>query len=149
MKNWFYIFFTLLIHMCVCAQNKDITINGDGKIIPDTSLKDGKLPSKEEDVLAYFYANISDVTKIDKIVSFRFYQKTPYVKFRELLQQINKRTGKVIQKEVLKKEFSNDKKSVMFILKVTYEKLVANEKLIFIQESAGERFEVYEYQIKR
>jgi len=149
MKTAYTIFFILLIHLCTNAQNKDITIDSEGKIIPDTPSDEGNLPRNVEDVLTYFYANITDAKKVDEIISFRFYQKTPYMKFKELLSQINKTTGKIINKVVVKEEYSKDKRSVMLTLKITYEKIVTNEILVLIQETADGRYEVYEYQIKK
>lgn len=85
---------------------------------------------------------------MDKLISFRFYQKSPYVKFKETMETKYKLCGKYIDKEIVETEYSADKRAVRLKLNVKYEKKNTIEQIVLIKESENSNFEVFEYNIK-
>lgn len=148
MKKFIFALIITAIPLLLSAQNSDASVI-NGKTITDKSGNTKNLPSEPEDVVNYFYTNISDIKKLDKVISFRFYQKTPAYKFKEIMAIISNANGEFLSKEIVSHKYSPDKKSVIYIIKVTYEKQITKETLILIQENPNDRFEVYEYQLKK
>jgi hypothetical protein len=147
-----YLVFT--ISLSACAQNKteevieEITRDSNGKIISTTIVKKdkGNVLSAEE-VLNQFYNNQEKIEELDKCMSFRFYQKTPYSKFKEIMASKNKLCGKFITKKIIETEYSPDKKAVRYKIQVTYETKNTVEQIIMIKESEQSKFEIFEYVI--
>ena len=87
------------------------------------------------------------IEELDKCMSFRFYQKTPYSKFKEIMASKNKLCGKFITKKVIETEYSPDKKAVRYKIQATYETKNTVEQIIMIKESEQSKFEIFEYVI--
>lgn len=142
------IFTLILISTNSCAQNKTETIirDGNGKII-NSENKDINQNNLNE-TLELFYNKIDDSKNLDNLLSFRFYQKMPYNKFKEFTIEKAKKVGKFKTKEVIKEEFSPDKNAVKYLLKVNYENEKTNEELILIKENEKDNFKIYDYNYK-
>jgi hypothetical protein len=98
-----------------------------------------------EEVLDRFYLNIE---KLDNLISFRFYQKTPYVKFKETMKEKYNICGEFIDKKIIETEYSAEKNAVRFKLEVKYKNKNTIEQIVLIKEFENSSFEVYEYNIK-
>ena len=138
-----------------CAQNKseeiieEVITDSNGKIISkDIISKDKKRTLNSEDVLEEFYSNLKNIDELDKLISHRFYQKSPYVKFKEGMETKYKLCGEFIDKEIVETEYSADKKAVRLKLNVKYEKKKTIEQIVLIKESENSDFNIFEYNIK-
>ena len=148
--------FTLLILIITFSsycQNKkeevitEIVTDSNGKVISKSTNKKEKIRTSDE-VLNAFYDNQTNIKALDKMISFRFYQKTPFIKFKEVMETKNKVCGKLIEKKVVEKEFSEDKKAIRYKLLVSYEKKKTVEQVVMIRESENSGFEIFDYNIK-
>jgi len=83
------------------------------------------------------------------LISFRFYQKSPYYKFKDILKEKNKSCGKFIEKTLLKTETSEDNKSICYVYNVTYQNIKTLEEIVLIKESENDSFQVFTYNIKK
>lgn len=147
------LFFSITITSC--AQNKteeiieEVIVDNNEKIISKNSIStDKKNALTPEETLEKFYSNLEKIKEIDKLISFRFYQKSPYVKFKETMEKKYKLCGKYINKEIIETEYSADKKAIRLKLNVKYEKKNTIEQIVLIKESENSNFEVFEYNIK-
>ena len=138
-----------------CAQNKseeiieEVITDSNGKIISKNIIsKDKKRTLNSEDVLEKFYSNRKNIDELDKLISYRFYQKSPYVKFKEGMETKYKLCGEFIDKEIVETEYSADKKAVRLKLNVKYEKKKTIEQIVLIKESENSDFNIFEYNIK-
>ncbi|UOX34837.1 hypothetical protein LXD69_04835 [Flavobacterium sediminilitoris] len=126
---------------------KKINYIEPSKIVIENSNDNNKLTPEE--IINYFYENIENPEKLDNIISFRFYQKTPYNRFKEIIIFKNNHFGKLIEKNIIKTEYSDDGISISYFIKVKYENLEANEQIIMIKESKKDNFSIYEYNVKQ
>ncbi len=132
------------------GQNKteDILVNSNGKVISKSKIKKTEKISSEK-TIEMFYKYQNNIEKLSPLISFRFYQKTPYYKFKEILKEKNKSCGKLIEKTLMKSETSADKKSIVYSYKVTYQNIKTVEEIVLIKESENDNFQVYIYNIKK
>ena len=92
-----------------------------------------------------FYKNIDDASKLDNLMSFRYYQNIPYNKFKELTLKKAEQFGKLKNKKIIGKEFSPDKKAVKYYIEAEYEKANSNEAIILMKENEKDNFKILEY----
>ncbi len=119
MIKQFITFFIFIITIVSCAQSKseetvkDVIVNNKGKIISKETISNyKKKPFTAEEILTKFYNNQKDIDELEELISFRFYQKTPYIKFKEIMELKNNLCGEFISKKILETEYSDDKKAV-------------------------------------
>ena len=106
MTKKIYSLLIFIITLSSCAQNKteEITTDSNGNIIERKEITNEKeLVKTSEEILEEFYKNQNDIKSLDKLISFRLYQKTPYVKFKETMETKNKVCGKLIEKKIVEK----------------------------------------------
>lgn len=136
-------FFAVTISLISCAQKiEDVITTPDGKVI--TGSKDIN-PYNLEETVKEFYKNINDASKLDKLMSFRFYQKIPYSKFKEIISEKSKKFGNVKYINKLSSEFSPDKKAVKYTFGIEYDKTKTQEILVLIKENEKDNFKIFEY----
>ena len=142
MKYFLFIFLNSFLLNAQVVTN-EITENAKKEKLFEkkTDLKD----TKEENIIDFFYKNLDDVRKIDNVLSFRFYQKTPYNKFKEIMENKNNRFGKILEKKILKIEYSKDKMKVIFLLEVKYLNETTKEQILMIKESVTDNYSIIEY----
>jgi hypothetical protein len=142
MKYFLFIFLNSFLLNAQVVTN-EITENAKKEKLFEkkTDLKD----TKEENIIDFFYKNLDDVRKIDNVLSFRFYQKTPYNKFKEIMENKNNRFGKMLEKKILKIEYSKDKMKVIFLLEVKYLNETTKEQILMIKESVTDNYSIIEY----
>ena len=140
----------LSIYSVSAGQNKtqDVLIDRNGKVISKSKIKKTENRSSQK-TIEMFYKYQNDIEKLSPLISFRFYQKTPYYKFKEILKEKNKSCGKFIEKTLLKSETSEDKKSIGYAYKVTYQNIKTVEEIVLIKEAENDSFQVYTYNIKK
>jgi len=142
MKRLIFLF-AVTISLISCAQKvEDVITTPDGKVITDS--KDIN-PYNLEETVKEFYKNINDASKLDKLMSFRFYQKIPYNKFKEMMSEKSKKFGNVTNINKLNSEFSPDKKAVKYTFDIEYDKTKTQEILVLIKENENDNFKVFEY----
>jgi len=142
MKRLIFLF-AVTISLISCAQKvEDVITTPDGKVITDT--KDIN-PYNLEETVKKFYQNINDASKLDKLMSFRFYQKIPYSKFKEIISEKSKEFGNVKNINKLSSEFSPDKKAVKYTFGIEYDKTKTQEILVLIKENEKDNFKIFEY----
>jgi hypothetical protein len=132
------------------AQNKneEILVNRNGVII-DSINEDRNLKFKTySEVLNEFYFNQKNIKSLDRLISFRFYQKTPYFKFKETMESKFLICGKFKDFKIIETEFSQDQNSIRIKCEVQYEKVSTIEQIIMIKETEKSNFLIYEYDIK-
>ncbi|WP_163401515.1 hypothetical protein [Flavobacterium fluviatile] len=145
---------TIILMLIICSisrgQNKteDILVDSNGKVISKSKIKNTEKISSEK-TIEMFYKYQNNIEKLSPLISFRFYQKTPYYKFKEILKEKNKSCGKLIEKTLMKSETSTDKKSIGYAYKVTYQNIKTVEEIVLIKESENDNFQVYIYNIKK
>ncbi len=149
MKELIIIYF-LLFTLSSCGQNeiKETIVNANGKIISKTDIDNKTVEKSPEEILNVFYNNQNDVKELDKLMSFRFYQNTPYNKFKETMQAKYQYCGELAEKTITETEYSDDKKTITFFLKVKYQKVNTTEKIVMIKESDNDNFQILKYDIK-
>lgn len=132
------------------GQNKtqDVLVDANGKVISKSTVKKSINRSPEK-TIELFYKNQNDIKALDPLISFRFYQKTPYYKLNEILKEKDKSFGKLLEKTLIKTKTSEDKNSIAYLYNVTYQKLKTTEEIILIRESQNDDFQVYVYNIKK
>jgi len=137
--------FIILISLNSCAQNKveEFITTPDGKRI-ETKNNDLN-PNNLDKTVEEFYNNISEVSKLDNLISFRFYQKIPYNKFKELIDEKYKKFGRLKDIKKINTEFHPDKKAVKYTFDVTYENTKTKESLILIKENEKDNFKIIDY----
>jgi len=147
--------FTLIIFMIAVSsvsQNKteEIIVNGNGKIIEskENKVEEHLNLKTTEEILSVFYSNQDNIKVLDKLISFRFYQKTPYYKFKETIENKFKVCGRFINYKIIETEYSNDQSAVSIKCDVKYEKINTIEQIIMIKESENSNFQIFEYNIK-
>lgn len=151
MKINFLLFIILLFSSFSHSQNKsgEVTVDNEGNVIHETETNsDIEKHRTSEEILKEFYFNQNNIKYLAKLISFRFYQKTPYVKFKETMEAKYKLCGKLINYKLIETEYSEDKNAVRYKLEVKYEKKNTVEQIILFKESASSDYEVYEYNIK-
>lgn len=155
MRKQIFLFLLLSITLNSCAQNKseeiieEVRTDSNGNIISKKIIsKDKNSILNYEEVLEKFYLNLKNIDELDKLISFRFYQKSPYVKFKETMKAKYKLCGEFIDKKIVETEYSADKKAIRLILNVKYKKKNTIEQIILIKESDNSNFEIFEYDIK-
>lgn len=126
---------------------EEVVTDSNNKVISKNEFKKYTFKTPE-DLLDFFYKNQTKIETLNSIISYRMYQATPYDKFKDILNAKISICGELTEKHIIKKEFSDDKLSVMFDLKVKYNKLNTLEKVILIRESLEADFKVYQYNIK-
>lgn len=132
------------------GQNKleEVLVDPNGKVISKTKLKKSITRSPEK-TIEIFYKNQNNIKIIDPLISFRFYQKTPYYKLKEILAEKDKTCGKFIKNTLIKTKTSEDKNSIAYLYNVTYQNLKTIEEIILKRESINDDFQVYVYNIKK
>lgn len=142
MKRLIFLF-AVTISLISCAQKvEDVITTPDGKVITDS--KDIN-PYNLEETVKKFYQNINDASKLDKLMSFRFYQKIPYNKFKEIISEKSKKFGNATNINELNSEFSPDKKAVKYTFNIEYDKTKTQEILVLIKENENDNFKIFEY----
>lgn len=139
------IFGLFIISLNSCAQKKieEVITDANGKQIK-TENKDINSNNLEE-TIEEFYKNIDDASKLDNLMSFRYYQNIPYNKFKELTLKKAEQFGKLKNKKIIGKEFSPDKKAVKYYIEAEYEKANSNEAIILMKENEKDNFKILEY----
>lgn len=133
------------------SQNKlgEVTVDNEGNVIHETETTSNTEKHKtSEEVLEEFYFNQNNIKHLDKLISFRFYQKTPYVKFKETMEAKYKLCGEFVNYKLIETEYSEGNNAVRYKLEVKYEKKNTVEQIILFKESKNSNFQVYEYNIK-
>jgi hypothetical protein len=132
MKN-IYTILILVFTLYSYAQNKlgEATVDNEGNVIYETETTSNTEKHKtSEEVLEEFYFNQNNIKYLDKLISFRFYQKTPYVKFNETMEAKNKLCGKLITYKITETEYSEENNAVRYKLEVKYEKKNTVEQIV-------------------
>lgn len=139
------LFFIILLSLNSCAQNKveEFITTPDGKRI-ETNSNDLN-PNSLDKTVEEFYKNIADAAKLDNLISFRFYQKIPYNKFKELMSEKYKKFGDLKDFKKIDTEFSPEKNIVKFTFDIIYENSKTKESLILIKENEKDNFKIFEY----
>lgn len=136
--------FAVAVSLMSCAQKvEEVITTPDGKVIK-TDSKDLN-PYNLEEIVTEFYKNINDASKLDKLMSFRFYQKTPYNKFKEVILEKSKKFGILKGLKKINTEFSPDKKAVKYTFDIEYDKAKTQEILVLIKENEKDNFKIFEY----
>ena len=135
--------FIISLNSCAQKKTQEIITDANGKQIK-TESKDLN-PNNLEETVEEFYRNINDATKLDNLMSFRFYQKIPYNKFKELISKKSEQYGKLKNKKIIGKEFSPDKKAVKYYIETEYEKANLKEAIILLKENEKDNFKILEY----
>jgi hypothetical protein len=130
------------------SKHEDQLVDPNGKVISTTKVKNLKIRSSEE-TIELFYKNLNNIEELDHLINFRFYQKTPYYKFKEIMKEKNNATGEFIEKTLLKTKTSDDKNSIAYLYNVTYKNIKTTETITLIRESKDNSFDVYYYDIKK
>ncbi|MFK7058927.1 hypothetical protein [Flavobacterium oreochromis] len=151
MKIQLPILFFLLTTLSIHSQNKknvnEVVVDKNGKVLSKSTNKKEKIYTPDE-ILNSFYSNQNNINFLSKMISFRFYQKTPFVKFKDIMETKNNFCGKLIKKEIIEKEYSNNNLAIRYKLYVEYEKRKTTEQVVLIKESESSNFEVFDYNIK-
>ena len=148
-SNKLIIFVSIILSLNSCAQNKIETKITDANGNEVITNNDDVNPNNLEKTIDEFYLNINDSKKLDNLMSFRFYQKIPYNKFKELMQTKSEKFGVFENKKIEKIEFSPDKNAVKYILDIKYEKTETKEILILIKETEKDNYKIYEYDYQK
>ncbi|WP_300486772.1 hypothetical protein [Flavobacterium sp.] len=143
MRNYLAIIMVIFISYSMRAQNDDITIDANNNTIPNSQMMFKGM--SVESLTDFFYKNISNIKEIDKIMSYKFYQTTPFKEFSKLIESKNTQFGKFISKEVIKVEYSNDKHKATIFLKVKYSKVESKEQIVFLKEFEKDSYNIVEY----
>ncbi|MWW26907.1 hypothetical protein [Algibacter lectus] len=134
------------------SQNKkgEILTDGQGNIIEKKELikKDNLEPKTPNKILKEFYLNQNNFENLDNLMSFRFYQKTPYSEFKNAIESKNKTCGKLLNYKIVQTEYSDDKKSVRLNTDVNYENMNTIEQILLIKETDNDNYEVFGYELK-
>ena len=146
MSRYLLTLIILCIYSLATAQNSDITIDANKKEVVTSN--DAFKSNSIESLTNYFYGNIGNIKKIDKIISYKFYQATPYKDFSKLMESKNVQFGKFISKEVVKIEYSDHRNKATVFLRVKYSNIESNEQIVFFKESAKEGYNIVEYKIQ-
>ncbi|WP_394666108.1 hypothetical protein [uncultured Chryseobacterium sp.] len=135
----------LLISTKIYTQEKIETViaNSNGKVL------ETKKPVKYsiEETINQFYKRINSPSKLDELMSFRFYQKTPYSKFKELINSKSEKYGVYIERKLISEKFSPDNMAATYIFNVKYTKGNLKEILILSKETITDNFQVYQYNV--
>lgn len=105
----------------------------------DTRINEGEL------VIESFYMNQNNIKVLDTLLSYRFYQNTPYNKFRDFIIEKNNLVGKFNTKELVNAKLSINE-YLMFEYKVSYDRKTWNET--FRLEKENGVFKIVNYNIK-
>lgn len=140
----FVVFFTICTSLISCAQNKATVItDANGNEIKSNNQDIN--PNNLEITVEKFYKNINNTSELDQLLSFRFYQKIPYNKFKDITNEKFKKFGNLVNTNKLATEFSPDKKAVKYTFDNVYEKAKTRETLILIKENEKDNFKIFEY----
>jgi hypothetical protein len=151
MTKQFILYLFFLSSLFTLAQNKseviieETTVDNNGKVISKRTSNDKEIILSPEEVLIKFYNNQDKIEELDKLNSFRFYQKTPFSKFKENMESKKKLYGKFISKKIITIDSTPDKKAVKYKVEVTYEKKNTTEQIIMIRETENSKYEIYDY----
>ncbi|WP_177734355.1 hypothetical protein [Flavobacterium inviolabile] len=142
-----------LIPIIVFSQNVVVEeiIKSDGKVISKTKYdKSSKalVVSDENVVIDRFYKHQDNIKAIDSLMSFRFYQKTPYFKFKEILKAKHNNFGMFKRKELFDTDKSNPDGIIVYKYKVEYEKTNTIEEIGLIKENSADSFHIISYKIE-
>jgi hypothetical protein len=145
---------TLSISFASCGQKKieEIVTDANGNVISKTEITDSKKTSENispEQTIEMFYKKQNDVKAIDRLMSFRFYQTTPYVKFKEMLNEKNKACGEFIEKYYIESRKADDNKAIAFTYKVKYKNVETIEEISLLKETENDDYKIFIYKIKR
>ncbi|WP_347065407.1 hypothetical protein [Flavobacterium sp. WV_118_3] len=122
--------------------------DANGKLISKTVINPNKREKSltAEEIADLFYKNQNNVKHLNSLMSFRFYQKTPYFKFKEIMEQKNQTFGKFLNKTLI--SVTNPEKGItIHKYKVNYKKRTTVEEIGFIKENEGDSYEVISYNI--
>ena len=61
------------------------------------------------------------------------------------MENKNNRFGKILEKKILKIEYSKDKMKVIFLLEVKYLNETTKEQILMIKESVTDNYSIIEY----
>lgn len=143
------IFLLIMIPTIFIAQEvqteelRDAKGNLISKTIVNPNKREKSLNAKETADL--FYKNQNNVKLLNSLMSFHFYQKTPYFKFKEIMEQKNKVFGKFLSKTLI--SISNPEKGItVHKYKVNYEKQSTVEEIGLIKESE-DSYEIISYNV--
>ena len=130
------------------AQTEELR-DAKGKLISKTVINSNKREKSlsAEEIADLFYKNQNNVKQLNSLMSFRFYQKTPYFKFKEIMEQKNQAFGKFVNKTLI--NVSNPEKgTTIHKYKVNYKKRSTVEEVGLIKEDEGDSYEVISYNIQ-
>ena len=135
----------LLISAKFYTQKKIETIitNGNGKILETKKT----VKYSVEETIHQFYKRINDPSKLDELMNFRFYQKTPYSEFKKLINSKSEKYGVYKERKLISEKFSPDNMAVAYVFNVKYTKGNLKEILILSKETATDNFQVYQYNV--
>lgn len=150
-KTIFY--FLILTFSFSYAQNKkgEILTDAQGNVIEKKEVieKENNKPETANEILKEFYLNQNNIEKLDKLISFRFYQKITYTEFKKTMESKFTACGKLLGYKIVQTEYSDDKKAIRINTDVRYENMSTIEQIVLIKESDKSNFQVFEYNIKR
>lgn len=114
-----------------------LTLSGCEKI--DKESEEGEL------IIDAFYKNQTDYKVLDTLISYRFYQTTPYSKFKEFMIEKDNSVGDFKSKELIKVKTSINN-YLLFEYKVNYDKKSTTE--IFRLEKEKDKYKIVKYNVK-
>ena len=125
--------------------------DGQGNVIDKKEIidKENLKTKTPSEVLKEFYLNQNNIETLDKLMCFRFYQKTPYSEFKKTMESKFSACGNLLDYKIVQTEYSDDKKSVRLNTDVSYENINTTEQIVLIKETDNSNFQVFEYNIKR
>lgn len=142
--NWLLLFVLVFYS---CNQNKRTETESNNEF-RDEILEEKNEKNNPVKTLIKFYENQDKINVLDKLISFRFYSKTPFVEFKKTMEAKNLLFGVFKKMRIIKFEYSSDKNIISYLLYVDYEKSSTYEKIVLIKESKNDTFKIFEYDIK-
>jgi len=107
--------------------------------------KNDKESKEGEIIIDVFYKNQTDYKVLDTLISYRFYQTTPYSKFKEFMIEKDNSVGDFKSKELIKVKTSINN-YLLFEYKVNYDKKSTTE--IFRLEKEQDKYKIVRYNVK-
>lgn len=143
MKYIIYLF--LFIPFFTFSQVKEIITDSKGN---ESTYSNGKIGEINPDkLLDLFYKNQEQIKELDRLMSSKFYQQTPYVKFKEIMENKNQLVGKYKSRKLTKVDKQDNGLKIIYDLKVTYEKRNTTEQIVLIKRSEKDNFQIIGYKI--
>lgn len=138
--------FFFLLSITAFSQNAVIEeiVPKNDKVI--TKTKYSKTAKNENIIIDKFYLSQNNGKVLDSLMSFRFYQKTPYNKFKKIIESKVNSFGKFVDKTLINRKKSNDGITI-YKFKVRYERITTIEEIGLFRENEKDSYHIISYNI--